>query len=127
MNSQFAPLIPICWLALSTNLLAAPPKLDLLFPSGAARGTITEVTASGTFDVWPAKVWTDRLGVKFEAKEEKGKLAVTVSDSAEPGVAWVRLYTDDGASAVRPFVIGTLPEAVESEPNNEPAKPQVLE
>ena len=32
-----------------------------------------------------------------------------------PGVYWLRLYNGDGASVLRPFVVGTLPEVAESE------------
>jgi hypothetical protein len=34
-------------------------------------------------------------------------------------VAWVRLISDEGSSAPRPLILGTLPELNEDEPNNE--------
>lgn len=106
---------------------AAPPKVELLYPAGAARGATVTVTASGTFDKWPVQAWTDRADVKVEPAEEKGKLNVTVAMDAVPGVCFIRLFNEEGAAAVRPFVVGILAEVNEKEPNNEPAKAQVLE
>src|SRR5262249_13830383 len=39
---------------------------------------------------------------------------------------WLRLFDEAGASSLRPFVIGALPEVVEAEPNDEPQGPQRL-
>ena len=39
---------------------------------------------------------------------------------------WLRLYDEEGATALRPFVVGTLPEIVEAEPNDDPKRPQRL-
>jgi hypothetical protein len=60
-----------------------------------------------------------------EARNEK--LKVTVAKHAVPGVYWLRAYNPDGASSPRPFIVGTIPEAMETEPNDEPKKAQVLE
>jgi hypothetical protein len=113
--------------ASAAGALAAPPKIDFLYPAGAARGTTASVAAQGTFEKWPVLAWCDRPGVTVAAAQEKGKLSVTVTADASQGVCWIRLYDADGASVLRPFIIGLLPEIVESEPNNEPAKPQVLD
>ena len=48
---------------------AAPPAITYLYPAGAQRGTTVEVTAAGTFDAWPAKVWASGKGVSVEAGE----------------------------------------------------------
>lgn len=106
---------------------AAPPKVDFLFPAGAQRGAMTKVAAQGTFEKWPAQIWCDRSDVKISPAEEKGKLSVAVPADAPPGVCWIRLYDAEGATSLRPFVIGLVPEVAETEPNNEPAKPQVLD
>lgn len=106
---------------------AAPPKADFLFPAGAARGAMATITASGSFDKWPVQVWTDRADVKFTPAEKKGEFTVTVTPEAIPGVCWVRLYNDEGAASLRPFIVGALPEITEAEPNNEPLKPQTLD
>ena len=51
---------------------------------------------------------------------------MTVAADAPPGLRWLRLYDEDGATALRPFVIGSLPEIVEVEPNDGPATPHRL-
>lgn len=105
---------------------AAPPTLTTLSPAGAQRGTTTEVSATGSFDSWPVKAWASGKGVTVAAAKDKGKLAVAVAADAAPGVYWLRAYTADGASNLRPFVVGILPEIAEVEPNDDPKKPQVL-
>ncbi len=99
---------------------AKPPTLTDVFPPGAARGQSAVVRVSGTFDHWPAKVWIEGPGVAIQAEKEKGRLKVDVAADAAPGLRWMRLYDEEGATSLRPFVIGILPEAVESEPNDEP-------
>jgi len=111
----------------SASARAAAPRVDFLYPAGASRGTTTEVVATGAFDPWPAQVWCSRPDLKFTAGTDKGKLSVEVSADAVPGRCWVRLYNAEGASALRPLIIGALPEVNEIEPNNEPAKPQRLD
>ncbi len=106
--------------------LGAGPEVTSLLPSGAQRGTTVEVTAHGKFAAWPVQAWTDRPGIAVTAGSEKGKLSIAVAADAAPGVAWLRLYDGEGASDARPFVVGTLPEAVEQEPNNTPEKAQSL-
>jgi hypothetical protein len=106
---------------------AKPPTLTSLFPAGAQRGQKAQVTAGGEFDHWPPCVWVDGAGVDVKAASDKGQLVITVSPDAPPGAAWVRLYDDLGASALRPFLIGTLPEIAETEPNDDASRPQVLE
>jgi hypothetical protein len=98
---------------------AKPPTLTDLFPPGGARGRTVDVKVSGTFDHWPVKAWVEGRGVEFRAAKEKGKLEAVVAADARPGLYWVRLYDEEGATALRPFIVGTLPEIVEIEPNDE--------
>jgi hypothetical protein len=106
---------------------ATPPTLTYLFPAGAQRGTTVEVTAGGTFERWPVQAWIDRKGVEIKPATDKGKLTITVAADAVPGTYWLRLFDDEGASALRPFLVGMLPEMLEQEPNDEFKKPQALE
>jgi hypothetical protein len=110
-----------------SSAAAAPPDVTYLYPAGAQRGTTVEVTAGGTFERWPVGGWADRRGVVVEAGKARGKLTVTVAADALPGVCWIRLHDEQGASGLRPFLIGTVPEVLEREPNDEPARAQVLE
>ncbi len=109
-----------------SSAMAKPPTLTGLFPPGAGRGQAVAVEASGSFDHWPVKVWIEGRGVEIRAEKEKGKLTVVVAADAAPGLRWVRLYDEEGATALRPFVIGVLPALIEVEPNDEPKAAQRL-
>src|SRR5947209_2779794 len=101
-------------LASDSPASAKLPTLERLFPPGARCGQSLTVTATGTFDRWPVRAWVDGPGIEVKAEAEKGKLAIAVASDATPGVHWLRLYDEEGASAPRPFVVGTLPEAIEA-------------
>jgi len=122
------PLLAVLSIWFSVSAAAAkPPTLDRLFPAGARRGESVDVTASGQFDHWPVRVWASTPGVKVEPGGAKGTLKVSVANGVPPGVCWLRLADDEGATAPRPFVVGTLAEVMEAEPNDEPAKAQRLD
>jgi len=111
-------------LALAGSAFAAPPTLDHLFPGGVARGASAEVTASGKFDRWPVRGWSSSPGIAIEAGGEKGKLTIRAAPDAPPGLHWVRLFDEEGATAPRPFLVGLVPEVVEVEPNDAPGAAQ---
>ncbi len=113
-------------LLVPASVSAAPPTLTYLYPAGGQRGSTIEVTAAGTFERWPVNAWADQRGVQVKPAKERGKLLVTVAADVPPGVCWIRLADEQGASGLRPFLIGTLPEVMEREPNDEPAKAQSL-
>ena len=123
---RFSPAVLIAGLFGSACASAKPPTLTELFPPGAGRGQSVAVSGSGTFDHWPVKAWIEGRGVEIRAEKEKGKLTAVVAADAPPGLRWVRLYDGDGATALRPFIVGVLPEAIEVEPNDEPKAPQWL-
>jgi hypothetical protein len=101
--------------------------VEYLHPAGGQQGTTVSVTAGGKFDAWPVKFWADHPGLKAEAAAEKGKLAVTIDKSVPPGPHLVRLYDATGPSTPRVFVVGTLPESLEAEPNDEVSKAQAVD
>src|SRR5262245_45086070 len=113
--------------AISSFAVAAPPKVNHLFPAGCQRGQSIVVTAAGDFSNWPPEVWTNRAGLVVTAEKDRGKFKVEAATDAIPGVYWLRMHDKDGASAPRPFVVGTLPEVAESEPNDGPEKLQEVE
>lgn len=120
-------LCSLCFFAaIPSPLLAAPPAVTYFFPAGVQRGTTTEVTAVGTLDPWPAKVWISRPGLTVTPAKDKGKFAVLAATDAAPGVYWLRPHNADGAGPLRPFVVGTLPELVEEEPNDEPRQARAV-
>ena len=108
------------------EISAAPPNITYLYPAGAQRGTTAEITAAGMFDPWPSQMWASGKGVSVLPGKEKGKFSVTVAADAIPSVYWLRAHNADGASPLRPFVVGMLPEVSELEPNDDPKKPQTL-
>jgi hypothetical protein len=85
------------------------------------------VTAAGDFSSWPVEVWVDRPGISFAAEKDKGKFKVEAASDAGAGIYWARMHNADGAAVMRPFVVGTLPEVMESETNDLPDKPQAVE
>jgi hypothetical protein len=105
---------------------AAPPVVSYLFPAGGQCGTSVEVLATGTFERWPVQARASGRGVTIKAAKEKGKLTVAIAGDAEPGTYWVWLYDQQGASVPQPFIVGTLPEVREQEPNDDPKSPQRL-
>jgi hypothetical protein len=107
--------------------LAAPPKLDSLFPAGGQRSQQVTVTAAGTFATWPAQVWVNRDGIQVECDKDKGKLKVTIGGEAAAGTYWLRVHDAEGASTLRPFLVDSLPELEEKEPNNVKIAAQELE
>ncbi len=116
----------IAVLLLPLSAAAAPPTLDFFYPAGGQRGTTVEVVASGSFSAWPVQAWADDTGIEIRPGKETGKFQVAIAAATPPGLHHVRLYNADGASVLRPFVVGTLPEVLEKEPNDDPRKPQVL-
>ena len=109
-----------------TGALGAPPNAKHLFPTGAQRGAATEVTAAGSFSTWPARIWTSDVGLQVTCSDEKGKLNITVAADTRPGLYFIRLYDDEGASRPLPFVVGNLPEDVEKSSNDSPDKAETL-
>ncbi|HSQ56507.1 MAG TPA: PPC domain-containing protein [Gemmata sp.] len=103
---------------------AAQPAITHLYPTGAQRGTSVDVAVAGTID-GGTKVWASGKGVAVEAT--KGKFKISVAKDAIPGTYWLRAYNSEGASVLRPFIVGTLPEVMEKEPNDEAKKAQLFE
>lgn len=117
----------LLWATIGATLSYADgPEAKYLFPAGAARGTTVEVAGGGNLGNWPAQAWVNRADVTVTAAADKGKFSVTVMPDAAPGLRWIRIYNAEGTSAPLPFVVGTLPEVNEQEPNDSPKKPQAL-
>ena len=108
-------------------LHAAAPDVKSVFPLGAAVGSTVEVSVAGTLTQPGSQVWTASPGLSFEVHESGKTVKVTVSKDAALGLAWLRFFNPEGATGLLPFVIGTLPEVAEVEPNNQLSKPQTIE
>jgi hypothetical protein len=103
---------------------AAPPTLTHLYPAGGKQGTTVTVALGGTFDRWPVGAWVSGKGVEAKAGKQKGQLTLTIAADATPGPRWLRVHDGQGASPMRRFVVGVLPEVMEKEPNDDASKPQ---
>lgn len=114
----------VCCLALVVALsvivrpVSAAPEVRYLFPPGGERGRTALVTAAGKLPKWPVTCSVDRPGLMIQPQEKSGVLSVTIAADAAPGIYWIRLSDDNGGAAPQPFVVGTLPEIVEAEPND---------
>ena len=94
------------------------PELTRLFPAGGQAGTVVAVEATGKFPVWPIQTWSDTELIQWTCEEGSGKLKATIDAKATPGLHWLRLHHPNGATSVRPFLVGNAVEQVEVEPNN---------
>ena len=72
-------------------------------------------------------MWASGKGLSVEPGKDSGKFAVKVGADAVPGTYWLRAFNNDGASSLRPFSVGKLPEIMEKEPNDDPKKAQMLD
>jgi hypothetical protein len=113
-------------LVLTAAIQAAPPTVNFLYPAGGQRGTSVGVEASGATTSWPVQTWSDKPGLTITPGKQPGKLDVAIAADALPGTYWIRLYNEEGSSLARPFLVGTLPEVVEKEPNDMARAPQTL-
>lgn len=94
--------------------VAQAPQWTSMFPAGGQLATTVEVTLTGTFPTWPVQVWCDQADCVGTATSDSGKLTITIAADAAPGVRWLRIYNDQGASGLRPFVVGLTPEIHET-------------
>jgi len=112
---------------LAATAAAAPPEATRIFPPGVRRGATVTVKVAGSFPVWPVTVWSERPGLQWEPQADPGTFAVTAAADAPLGVHLPRFVSPEGASAPRRFVVGHLPESVESEPNDRVAEAGTVE
>ncbi|QDU94612.1 pre-peptidase [Lignipirellula cremea] len=118
--ARFLLPLAFCGLLLTgiTYTAAAPPTANYLFPAGGSQGQVVAIQVGGEFPEWPLQAQSDRPGVAFAPDEkEKGQYQATIDKDAAPGLYWVRIYGSQGAAAPLPFVVGSTPETVETEPN----------
>jgi hypothetical protein len=111
------------WFGTCALSVAAPPTLTHLFPAGGQRGSKVVVTAAGTF-TWPVKVGS--AGIDAVAMADSGKIEVTIPGDLAADRVWIRLYNAEGTSTPVPFLIGSMKEADEQEPNDRPREAQAV-
>jgi hypothetical protein len=134
----------LCWLALA--LCVAPqssvnaqilqystPVLSSNYPSGARRGETVNVVLRGV----GIQLGENRLVIDgppgitvsdVQATTHSLQATFRVAADAAPGRRLVRVHhVQSGLTNFRYFDVGTLPESLESEPNDTPEKPQQVE
>src|SRR5262245_9326399 len=94
------------------SVLAAPPVLSHVFPPGGQRGAKVTVTCTGEF-AWPVSAWCS--GLEIVPAADAGKFDISIPADVPADRLWIRLFNAEGASAIVPFLVGTLPEVNEQE------------
>ncbi|VTS05391.1 hypothetical protein [Tuwongella immobilis] len=127
------------------HLRADPPEAMVLFPAGGQRGTQVPVTVSGLYlrercdwemlgpGITSSPQLTRVKAVWFEGpllplpesqqKEDyplTNEATVTIAADAPLGARRARLWTSQGGSQTPAFIVGDLPEIIESEQAGEP-------
>ena len=107
-------------------------RLDSIFPSGACRGTTVKVEFKGFGSglTGPLRIVIDGpAGVTVqELKSVNGgtlEASLEIAADAVPGRRWMRVLNErSGLTNFAQFVVGSLPEQLEIEPNNDIANAQ---
>ena len=111
-------LISICLSLTSVAVASEPPKIDRISPPGGQRGISVDVKLVGKPGDGTLKVWSTLDTMTWEIAEKQDAAKVTIPADASPGLHWVRFYNDHGATDLRPFIVGVIPEVSEVEPND---------
>ncbi|MBL9169536.1 MAG: PPC domain-containing protein [Verrucomicrobiales bacterium] len=118
-----------CWLA-AQPVLAVSPSVTSLNPPGGMAGTEVEVQLNGSRLEDAQELLLYSPGLTVRALEAKGGTKVRALIAIEPsctlGEHQLRLRTLSGLSEIRTFFVGPFQTIKESEPNNEPAKAQMV-
>jgi hypothetical protein len=116
---------PLC----GQQLPAIRPKVNGVFPHGARRGTDVEITIRGNNLQHASALHFVSPHLRadvIEARHNLVKARVYVDEAAEPGRHDFRLVAPHG-STLAWFDVGSRPERLEKEPNNDRAAAEPLE
>ena len=94
-----------------------PPAIERLIPAGGQRGPKVDVKLVGKPGDGDLRVVTENDTIVFTLNEKKDSASVAISETARPGTHWLRFCNADGATELKPFIVGMIPEVTESEPN----------
>ncbi|MGZ0172270.1 MAG: PPC domain-containing protein [Planctomycetales bacterium] len=89
------------------------PQIGFLFPAGGQRGSTIDVHLEGKYMPGPCGIWIGGSGVSCQSATTEGQLQLSIAKDAAPGKRLVRIFSVQGGSGPRPFVIGELPELLE--------------
>lgn len=149
---NIASLVVAC-LSLTSTLpvFAEPPRSSYIFPAGAQRGTKCRARVGGLFihegtrfemfgpqisrqgRLRPTEtIWFDNPVLNpptAEGGDDRPRdflVDLDIPADAEEGSRHWRLWTSQGATASKPFIVGDLPEIVEEEIDGRPVPVQVV-
>ena len=105
---------------ISTSAQTAP-QIGYLFPAGAQRGTSVKVDLFAKYMPGPCGVWIDGTGLKSRSQVTTGSLDLQIAEEAKLGDRHLRIFSVQGGSQPRQFVVGEFPEVIEHP--NENAQP----
>ncbi len=128
-----------------------PPELLYIFPAGGQRGTVIPTHAGGVnfhgkarFEILGAGVQSDAIATETKTIWFEGPLIpqpdsqagesyprdhanrITIAKDAPLGPRLVRCSTSQGATQSLPFIVGDLPEIIESEADGRPIPRAVI-
>lgn len=114
-------------LMMAVSVCAAPPDVKWVFPAGGQIGQKVTAKVSGKLNQPETDVWCSRSDLSITIPESGEEVTIESSPESPPGLCWLRFFNPEGATGQIPFMLGRLPEVIEVEPNNEPAKAQAIE
>ena len=110
----------LSFLAAAVSTIAVvgePPSIERLVPMGGQQGTAVEVTIVGKPGDGNLKAVSDSDDIAVVVGESKTSAKISIAPTARPGIHWLRFCNPSGATELRPFVVGLVPEVAEVEPN----------
>ena len=115
---RFLSCLSLVLLFLQPCVAGDPPTIDRFVPAGAQRGATIDVKFTGKAGDGDLRVIiSENDSIAFTLNEKRDGASVTINESARPGVHWLRFSNADGATQLKPFIVGLIPEVTESEPN----------
>lgn len=140
---RFVMPLQFLWLLLASHNASAQPmaptysecRLDAIYPNGGQRGTTVKVEFKGVGHglTGPKDLVIDGpagITVKELKSINIGTVEATLDIAADAplGRRWLRVLNErSGLTSFAYFVVSSLPEQLEVEPNNEPSRAQLIE
>lgn len=106
----------VVFLCLSSLVQAKAPDTPSLTPAGGQIGSKVVVQISGANK--STSIWCSDPNIKIQPDSKEGTYLFDIPKETLPGHCWIRLYNNEGASDLKAFLLGTLTETTEKEPNN---------
>lgn len=137
-------------ISFTSQLLGDEPSVSYIFPAGGQRGTAVSFNVGGHFLNGEASfemlghgvaasprvretntLWFEGPMIPLPASQQVEDYPrdhagiVNISADAKPGARYWRVWTSQGATPARKFIVGDLPEVVEQEVDGDPIPVQV--